>query len=185
MSQDTNGLSISTGVTAALEIDFILSQPQLRRWHALDVERWLGPTRRFELGLSVRNRVVQEVTVIGLTAELLTREPFELRHLAGVAEMRYRLLVTDARQWRVSLERKHDFHDPDAVWIRDSRWIAVEYDAGGYSRERLEQKISGFRSIYGHGAQVWGCSSQARVPVVKRLLEPHGGAVFYAPWLEV
>jgi hypothetical protein len=154
----------------------------LKRWTGLDVTQWDGARLEVMLGDSVKAHVTHQVTFIASDARWLEREPYALRHFAGLASMRRRCQVSSAALWRVSTQERHAFHEPDALWIKDKQWIAVEYDAGGYDIERLRAKTGAFRTLYGFGAQVWGCSSAARVNKLNGLLSPLGGVAFHAPW---
>lgn len=155
----------------------------MKRWTGLDVTQWDGARLEVELSDSVQQDTTRRSVFVFVREDVSKLEVFELRHLCGVAQMRHRLQVPPGRSWQVSTERRHAMHEPDALWVRqDRRWIAAEYDAGGYSRDRLVAKATAFRTMYGFGAQVWGCSSERRVSTVNEIVEPFGGKAFHAPW---
>lgn len=160
----------------ALHVDLAWSEGQVRRWglvppeEAVRVEGYLGLTH-----------YRKEAPVAFYAHPRVARYPLTaLRHLAGLAEMRLLLgLPPDSEVWRVSYRRMHPVEEPDAVWLTPEGPVAVEYDAGAYSRERIRAKGEAFaRRFVG---QVWGVPIRERVATLKRLLPP-GSRVLCAAW---
>jgi hypothetical protein len=159
-----------------LSVDLAWSEEQAERWgltppeEAVRVAGYLGLTY-YRAPEPVVFYALPEVAGFPLTA---------LRHLAGVAELRLRLGVPpDPEAWRVSRKRLHPVEEPDAVWFTPEGPVAVEYDAGGYSRARVRAKGEAFaRRFVG---QVWGAPVPERVAYLKALLP--GGRVLEAPWV--
>ena len=150
----------------ALKVDVALSASQVRRHHGLSldqccdagliiVEAFIAPTAR-----SSRRRWVSFVSL-----EPLTLEGFELRHLAGVAEMRH-ALHAEPRDWRVLGHAAQT--SPDAIWQRGSETWAVEYDAGAYTMKTVQRKARAFDA--GFDGQVWGVGSSERAKVLQSVI---------------
>ncbi len=127
--------------------------------------------------LTARARVVRFVTFVGLTRVAVV--PAALRHLCGVAEMRWRLRhvvhAWDASDAAVLQEGAQ----PDALAEDRHGCLAVEYDAGAYSAEQVLRKTQTFRALYGR--QVWGAPHRARQQWLRTHL-PSGVDVLLAPW---
>ena len=164
----------------ALSVDQVLSVPQVRRHYRVlkkDIPNIYGvfSSHVKETYYAERVRKVSFVAAQASTARLSTHE---LRHLAGVAEMRH-FLGAPPDAW--SLSTKGDTAVPDALWIRPDMEVAVEFDAGSYSRERIIFKAQAYRRF---GTQVWGSSSRARLGFLKTILDALDvSATFvYAPW---
>ncbi|MDM7324926.1 MAG: hypothetical protein P3W93_008120 [Thermus sp.] len=162
-------------VTSALEVDGVWSWGQVERWglevppEAQVVEGYLGLTH-YSKPQAVRFVVWPRLASLPLTT---------LRHMAGVGEMRL-LLGVDPRDWRVYHRQVHPLEEPDAVWFTPNGPVAVEYDAGGYSRHRVRSKGEAFRVRY--VGQVWGAPVEERVKTLGALLPP-GTRVLLAPWI--
>jgi hypothetical protein len=159
-----------TSLERALETDLALSERQVFRHHGLTLEECLS------LGLSVQPVLVaptvhRKVTraVNFVTLEPHHFQPFEFRHLAGVAEVRYQLQA-DARDWQVVQHAAQT--SPDAIWHRGLETWAIEFDAGAYSPTILLEKAQAFRA--GFDGQVWAVSSNVRAATV-------GSVIAHAP----
>ena len=150
----------------ALKVDVALSVAQVRRYHDLSldqcrdaglsiVEAFIAPTAR-----SSRRRWVSFVSL-----EPLNLEGFELRHLAGVAEMRC-VLQAEPQDWKVLGHAAQT--SPDAVWQRGSETWAVEYDAGAYTMKTVTRKARAFEA--GFDGQIWGVGSSERAQVLSEWL---------------
>lgn len=104
-----------------------------------------------------------------------------VRHLTGVAEMRYLLGAThDA--WVSEADKRHAGNEPDGVWFKPEGDVAIEYDAGAYSPNQILDKLIAFQTSY--SGQIWGSPSKRRVTHIRALaanLEPDL-QVLYAPW---
>lgn len=146
----------------ALAVDIALSEAQVRRRYGTTLEQcgdaglsileaFIAPTAR-----SSRRRWVSFVSL-----EPLTLEGFELRHLAGVAEMRY-ALHAQPRDWQVLGHAAQT--SSDAVWQRGAETWAVEYDAGAYTMKTVTRKARAFDA--GFDGQVWGVGSSERAQLL-------------------
>jgi Replication-relaxation len=107
--------------------------------------------------------------------------PDQLRHLAGVAEMRHALRVP-VTQWASSAGRTNATLIPDGVWTRGQERIAIEYDTGSYSWKDLHRKTNEYAHKYGE--QIWGTPSKQRKVVLEELLGERGyrGTVLLCLW---
>jgi hypothetical protein len=85
--------------------------------------------------------------------------PYQLRQLAGVAELRHSLGATEVA-WKSDAQAKMSLEIPDALWHLPRQVIAIEYDAGSYNPTQLENKASTFAKHY--SAQIWGFASDRR-----------------------
>ena len=157
-------------------VDRVWTQGQVERWslpmpvEALEVRGYVGLTY-FRKPVPVRFYVHESLRHLPLTA---------LRHLAGVAELRLRLGVPpDPEVWRVSLKQVHPIDEPDGVWLTPRGPVAVEYDAGGYSRDRIRAKGEAFALRF--VGQVWGAPIPERVRTLRGFLPPLAQVVV-APW---
>ncbi len=104
-----------------------------------------------------------------------------VRHLTGVAEMRY-LLGAAHDIWISDAGKRHAKSKPDATWTTPEGVIAIEYDAGSYDPERIANKLMSFKASY--TGQIWGSPSKARALHIKKLatnIVPDL-VVLYAPW---
>lgn len=124
------------------------------------------------------------------TVRFLTHDPKvakydgnRLRHLAGTVALRQQLDVHPSR-WVSDAGAALATFVPDAVWESESGRVAVEYDAGSYSRETVMEKGRAFMEF--EGGQVWGVASEGRVPFVVATLREAGVVnvrVLHAPWV--
>ena len=150
-----------------LETDLALSERQVFRYHAMTLEDCLRSGLSVEpvlIAPTVHRKVTRAVNFV--TLELLDFQPFEFRHLAGVAEVRHQLRA-DPRDWQVIQHAAQT--SPDAKWQRDLETWAVEFDAGAYSRSVLLEKAQAFRA--GFDGQVWAVSSSQRQDTLQGWLE--------------
>ena len=142
----------------ALTVDVALSAAQVRRHYDVNLEQCR------ETGLSITDAFIAPTTrssrrrwVSFVSLEPLIFEGFELRHFAGVAEMRY-ALHAEARDWQVLGHAAQT--SPDAIWQRGGESWAVEYDAGAYTMKTVIRKARAFDA--GFDGQIWGVPSQGR-----------------------
>jgi hypothetical protein len=92
-----------------------------------------------------------------VAVEPLERRATEIRHLLGIASMR-RELGVPPEHWR--LYEAYDPIAPDAEWRVPHGTIAIEFDAGSYSRQVIVTKTLQFGAAYRD--QVWGMLGEAR-----------------------
>jgi len=172
-----------------LTIDLALSEGQVRRWY---LPGWT-PDRVRELLLEMsasgeivfrsvwvtktaRERTVGQICIVH-TPQLLAT-PEGLRHACGVAEVR-RILGIPQGMWKaIAPQAVGDTGEPDAVFRRGHTLVAVEYDAGSYSREQVLRKARAFVQRYDR--QVWGAPTRQRVAWIRSLVPD--AEVVCAPW---
>lgn len=172
-------LRLAESPTEALACDQALSLAQFqRRWPGLD------PTAL--PGAVVVEREVAEITkarprtvAFVVLAAVQEAEGFALRHLAGVAEMRY-ALGARPRDWQSDAAAVHLDATPDALWWSPEGVAAIEYDIR-YNRDLVLRKARDYRRIYVR--QYWGATRLSRVRYLQRLFGPEDRArVLLAPW---
>lgn len=163
-----------------LEIDRALSAGQLARHHGLTLEKVQECVHVFERSLAPTHgsRTFRPVRFVSLEGSLSGARGSELRHLAGLAEMR-RMLGANPEVWR----HKSDLggEQPDALWDSPEGAVAVEFDAGSYSPAQILAKVKYFTR---HAAQVWGSPSRIRARHLTGFLEVVGEtrATLVARW---
>jgi hypothetical protein len=110
-----------------------------------------------------------------------------LRHLAGMAEMRWQLHAFK-QEWKVLPAFRADWefpdHRPDAYWENKKGTIAIEWDAGRHDQNELKSKAIAFQEYY--DAQIWGCATKMRTNNLIRVFKQNkiNVKVIYAPWHE-
>ena len=151
----------------ALEVDQVLTERQVFRHYDTTLETCrdagLTVTKAF-IAPTARSSSKRWVNFVSL--EPLELEGFELRHLAGIAEMRH-VLQAKPRDWQVLGHAAET--SPDAVWQRGLEVWAVEYDAGSYTLKTVARKARAF--AVGFDGQVWGVASSERVNVIQRNID--------------
>lgn len=170
------------GLREALEVDKALSLGQCQRHWGLGIEelREAGfyPVEA-QIGLT-RHQRPQPVVFVCSSGSIARLHPNQLRHLAGVAEMR-QLLAAPAQFWRSTAERERALLIPDAIWETPEGSVAIEFDAGSYSPRQIEEKV--WRFSRGYVQQIWGTPSHLR----QARLESHAQGftlnVVMANWL--
>jgi hypothetical protein len=122
----------------------------------------------------------QPLQVRFVTLEALAEEEgFTLRHLAGVAEMRYALRAR-GEDWVNDAGTIHLDSTPDAVWHNPEGPCAIEYDLR-YNRQVVLRKQQDYLRIYNH--QYWGVAVPSRALYLKRTLKPGPRThTMLAPW---
>ena len=110
-------MKLTAPLERALEVDLALSERQVWRHYGLKLEQCqqagLSITRAL-IAPTVKMRHSREVAFVSLEPQ--TRVGFELRHLAGVAEMRHCLYVPP-EDWQV-IEHAA-ITSPDAIWYQN------------------------------------------------------------------
>jgi hypothetical protein len=162
------------GLEAALETDVVLSERQVQKHYGVSLETCETAGLCVQSALiapTVHRRATREVSFVSL--EPLTLEPFEIRHLAGVAEVRHQLRVP-RDHWQVVQHASST--SPDAIWTRGLECWAVEFDAGAYSRRVVLEKKRAFEA--GFDGQIWAASSNARMVAIQHLLKQSIVAAF-------
>ncbi|MCA9839202.1 MAG: hypothetical protein KC422_19985 [Trueperaceae bacterium] len=145
-----------------LQVDKALSEGQVKRHYVLGELSHL-PEPFFMTTCYVatthHSRTFREVRFIVLEKRYTQASAHVLRHLAAVAEMR-RCLQVKREDWSFVPEASFSFEKPDALWQSPFGEIAIEFDAGSYSSQKIKHKIEAFKR---YSAQRWGSSSQKRV----------------------
>lgn len=135
----------------ALETDRALAASQVLRYFGVTPQELGVPHTPVQVFEPVHMRALRVQTVFcTATPELAHRAAPVLAHLAGAAEVRLRLGIPP-HEW--SSGDNTDRHLPDAVFTRDGRRYAVEYDRGSYTRRRIVEKILTFHGEY--DAVIW------------------------------
>ena len=164
----------------ALRVDKVLSVPQVRRHYRIlkkDLPPSYGSFASHVKDTYYAERV-RKVSFVSLEGSSRRLSANDLRHLAGIAEMRHALGAA-SQSW--SLHPRGETAVPDALWTLDGEKVAVEFDAGSYSRERIVYKAQAYGRF---AAQVWGSSSQARLGFLQSVLGDLDipATFIYAPW---
>lgn len=149
------------GLREALEVDKALSLGQCERYWGVGLERLRAvglDLVRVEIGLTKHQQPKPLVFVCSSRA-VAKLHPNQLRHLAGVAEMR-QLLGARLDAWHSEAERERALLYPDAVWQTPSGKVAIEFDAGSYNPNQLEQKCWTYARNF--SGQIWGTPSLQR-----------------------
>ena len=168
----------------ALATDLVLSVAQLERHHGIcEMEaRSLG-VRAFAVAVSKTQSSTHhdKHRFVVLKGKRAPNNGGRVRHITGVAEMRY-LLGAAHDTWVSEAGKQRVKSKPDATWTTPKGVIAIEYDAGCYDPRRIVDKLMSFEA--GYASQIWGTPSKDRVGRIKELarsivpdLEVH-----YAPW---
>jgi hypothetical protein len=147
------------GLRESLEVDKAISEGQLYRYWGLRLED-LGPdwsTVTRQIGLTRHSS--GQVTFVCLEKRVGALEGAQLRHLAGVAEMR-KMLGELPGAWESSAQRQRALLLPDALWHTKGGVVAIEFDAGSYSPKQIEEKVWGYSRNYAR--QVWGTPTELR-----------------------
>jgi hypothetical protein len=160
-------VKLTSPLEKALEVDLALSERQVWRHYGLNLgqceQAGLSITRAL-IAPTAKMRHPREVAFVSLEPQ--TRVGFELRHLAGVAEMRHSLYAAP-EDWQV-IEHAA-ITSPDAIWYQDLETWAVEFDAGSYSLRTVLEKQQHFRAAF--DGQVWGVASEARAATLYSVLK--------------
>jgi hypothetical protein len=167
----------------SLRLDFCYSERLAKRmglpfpppsWVAVR-EVWLGEV----VG---RERHLHRFFVLN-EEDLLRADGVVLRHLSGVASVRFALKVPPSEEvWRVDRDPVHPTATPDALWKRGHELLAVEYDVG-YPKVQVREKLARF--LHAYDGVVWGVPTPLRRSSVKALVPPERAKrveLIVAPW---
>ncbi len=150
----------------ALRCDGVLSSAQLKayfnatRRDVLMAKGYAIPARTSYTYYGVR---AKRYVFYSLSKRYCFDRPNDLRHLAGLAAMRH-MLDAPEDQWSIPQTNQRKYGVPDGVWKYGERRLAIEFDAGGYSKTQVVEKAFNFSSYH---EQVWG----TQVPGRKKYLE--------------
>ena len=167
----------------AVERGGVLTAAQLRRHHRLglkDVRDDLHIFRSVVTATSNGTRT-HTVTFVAKEASYILVSAALLRHLAGVAEMRFQLGARCDR-WQRFQGREPERAEPDALWSHGNAQVAVEFDAGSYPKKRVAAKLHAFGR---YSEQVWGAASTKRLDFLRQVAQEERVAVtlVHSPWL--
>ena len=122
-------------------------------------------------------------TFVCFNATYSSLKGWQLRHLAGVTEMRF-LLGAKTNEWSNKARKGQALLVPDGVWTHGCERIALEYDTGSYADKQLNDKIAAYAATY--AAQIWGSPSHTRVARLEEKFKAEGlgdsARVLYATW---
>ena len=156
-----------------LQVDKALSEGQIKRHYGLAKLTSLASpfliTTRY-VAATHHSRTFREVRFIVLEKRYTQASAHVLRHLAAVAEMR-RCLQAKREDWSFVPEASFSFEKPDALWQSPFGEIAIEFDAGSYSAQKIKHKMEAFKRYSG---QQWASSSQKRVLSLSGYLQASG-----------
>jgi hypothetical protein len=161
-----------------LAVDLVYSEGQRKRFRLPPPPDWVV-SKETVVPLYVGGPSVR--TVFYVHPSLPSRVDHVLRHLAGVAELRYRLLAPK-EAWSVDNDPVHFTPTPDAVLFSKGERIAVEYDAG-YPLPIAKSKLLAMGEKY--PKQVWGVVTEERKGVLTALIPSRlreRVEVLVAPW---
>jgi hypothetical protein len=156
---------------AALECDGVLTAEQLRRHPGCllkQIRRVGGKIATVPVTQTRYGIRIYKVRFVTLEKRLLSLPGTELRHLAGLAELRA-MLNALTTTWTRQEGLTHRKGRPDALWRDGEKTIAIEFDAGGYSEKKLVKKMLAFRSW--SDEQVWGSASEAHAELIQNIAE--------------
>ncbi len=173
-----------------LEVDRVLTWGAVRRRYMPDVgdrEAWEKLRR-----LAAKGAVVTWVESVALTArarrvwpitfvarQRIDSTPAVLRHLAGLAEMRWQLKAA-ILEWIVTVDTLScEAEQPDAIAEDSHGCLAIEYDTGAYSAEQVRKKSLTYERIFGR--QLWGIPHEARHRWLLNHL-PSRASLLLSPW---
>jgi hypothetical protein len=156
---------------AALECDGVLTAEQLRRHYQCllkQIKQAGGKVATVPVTETRYGTRIYTLRFVTIEKRLLSLPGTELRHLAGLAELRTMLSVPTTA-WTRHEGLAHSKGRPDALWRKDEKTIAIEFDAGGYSEKKLVKKMLAFRA-WSH-EQVWGSASEAHTELIESVAE--------------
>lgn len=139
--------------------------------------------RAIRVSLGTERGRLARSKLVYVDEELLKENPpdYVLRHLAGIARVRYELQAP-IEQWRVDRNPVHRDYTPDAIWERHGGRLAVEYDVG-YQKQKVIDKMWAFHSIY--SGQIWGVATPRRKAFIEEMIPAslrRNIIVVLAPW---
>lgn len=170
----------------ALETDKVMTVNQCaRHFHASESDvRSLGiHTFDHDVGKTTNCTYQPTMHFVTLERRHARLSTADLRHLAGLAEMRLRLRASP-HEWRVHLRRPDRGRMPDGQYTYKGECCALEFDAGSYKRERVLEKMEAYAREY--DTQLWGAATSARVAYLRKCAAhaPQAVLVMHAPWFE-
>lgn len=162
----------------SIDHDGAITTRQLMRHHGLRSGDLGGRVKRVvrDVGVTASTRRPSRVTF--LTTSLTRLGGTQLREYALLAEIRA-VLKVGVGSWEsphVDPDRllfRGGTSEPDALWQpRHGPWVAIEADAGAYSRKRVQAKAAAFAEVF--HKQIWGCPSERRKESLEKWLREVG-----------
>jgi hypothetical protein len=155
----------------ALECDGVLTAEQLRRHYRCSLKLLYqtgAKTATVPVTATRYGTCVYTVRFVAVEKRLLFLPGTQLRHLAGLGELRH-LLNVAPECWSRSEGLVHSKGRPDALWLHGGLATAIEFDAGGYSEKKLAKKMLAFRAW--SGDQIWGSASKQHAELIREVAE--------------
>jgi hypothetical protein len=181
---------LSERMFADLEVDRVLTGGAVHRRYMPDVSDREACERLRHLAadgvvvtwvewvaLTARARSVRPITFVA--RQRIGSTPAALRHLAGLAEMRWQLKAV-IREWIVTTDTLWgEAEQPDAIAEDSYGCLAIEYDTGAYSARQVRKKSETYQRIFGR--QLWGVPHEARRHWLRAHL-PSRTSLLLSPW---
>ena len=152
-----------------LSVDHVVTTAQAKRWYGLRQRDLVMGGLHLEpryLSLSNGARHFKRVTFVLSDERGRDRSTSALYHLAGTAEIRY-ILQAPPSSWASTAARLFATMTPDALWESAEAKVAIEFDTGSYSRQRILDKAKAFSA---YDRQVWGAPTATRVSNLRKLV---------------
>jgi hypothetical protein len=144
-----------------LACDTVLTRQQVMLYSGCSLKDIKGRgvyTRPFYLGKTRYSRIHRRVVFVTCDEQVLRRQGSALRHLAGVAALRYSLKAKPEAWHLIGVERRGG-NRPDATWKIYGEEAAIDFDAGAYTEGQLKTKATAYRA---YDRQVWGVTTASR-----------------------
>jgi hypothetical protein len=131
-----------------------------------------------ELAVTHGSRQSHDITFVCRDVKTANRPGTSLRHLAGIAEMRYRL---GSPRWEISMLQNPNSWSPftgsvipDALWYEpgNERPTAIEFDTGSHKLETVREKVEVYKRF--GTKQIWAAPSARRAMSIVAVLEHSG-----------
>jgi hypothetical protein len=169
-----------------LLIDRVNTVDQVRRFYGLnqsDLAQLAAENRvvleTLRIARAANRSVTLPVTFVCINKKFGDRADWMLRHLAAMAEIRYRLCLP-RNQWILKAHNPRDGEIfiaaiiPDAIAVLPIGNTAIEYDAGSHGKIVLAQKIAAYEKSEYWINQWWYAATPARAKSILELLENSG-----------
>jgi hypothetical protein len=173
----------------ALAVDLVMTSGQARKhyWMWQDIlanleteNRVVLETMRISRAANLSAKTLTTFVCLKSSARISERPDWMLRHLAAVAEIRYRLQISPDR-WLLRAHKNPNYNDrfasgaiPDAIAMLPIGNTVIEYDAGSHSKKILAEKIAAYAASPQWINQWWYASTPNRAEVILELLKDSG-----------
>lgn len=151
--------------TLSLECDGAMSAALLKRYYGLRPEDLKGVLRTPSLIRTTPSQRTSETYVefLTLSRRLAGKNPATLAHRCATGCARHLMSIgPNQALFKVEFRGRLKKEEPDAVWIQpDGRELAVEFDNGTYSYEKIQQKLTAFAER-GFDETIWVVSNAGR-----------------------